>query len=120
MRLDRLCLILAALWCTTNLQSLAEEPKPLFDGETTKGWEGDTEHTWRVKDGAIVGGSLTEKVPQNEFLSTEKEYGDFELKVKFKLLGDASKTFVNSGVQIRSQREENSAEMIGYQADLGE
>ncbi len=59
-------------------------------------------------------------MPRNEFVATTREYGDFVLTVKFKLLGDASKTFVNSGVQIRSQRIKGSHEMAGYQADLGE
>jgi hypothetical protein len=102
----------------------ADEPpakaKPLFDGKTFAGWDGDTKKTWRIEDGALVGGSLSEKVQRNEFLATTKEYGDFVLTVKFKLLGDAKKTFVNSGVQLRSQRMKDSHEMIGYQADLGE
>ncbi len=102
----------------------AEEPpakaKPLFDGKTFAGWDGDTKKTWRIEDGALIGGSLAEKQPRNEFLATTKEYGDFVLTLKFKLLGDAKKTFVNSGVQIRSQRMKDSHEMIGYQADLGD
>jgi hypothetical protein len=102
----------------------AEEPSakaiPLFDGKTFEGWDGDTKKTWRVEDGTLVGGSLSEKQPRNEFLATKKEYGDFVLTLKFKLLGDSKKTFVNSGVQIRSQRIKDSHEMIGYQADLGD
>jgi hypothetical protein len=102
----------------------ADEPPSksslLFDGKTFAGWDGDTKKTWRIEDGALVGGSLSEKQPRNEFLATSKEYGDFVLTVKFKLLGDAKKTFVNSGVQIRSQRIKDSHEMIGYQADLGD
>lgn len=102
----------------------AEEPpakaKPLFNGKTFAGWDGDTKKTWRIEDGALVGGTLTEKQPRNEFLATTNEYSDFVLTLKFKLLGDAKKTFVNSGVQIRSQRIKDSHEMIGYQADLGE
>jgi hypothetical protein len=93
---------------------------PLFDGKTFAGWDGDTKKTWRIEDGALVGGSLTHKQPRNEFLATEKEYRDFELRLKFKLLGDAKKGFVNSGVQLRSQRIKDSHEMIGYQADLGD
>ena len=102
----------------------ADEPaakaKPLFNGKTFAGWDGDTKKTWRIEDGALVGGALTEKQPRNEFLATTNEYSDFVLTLKFKLLGDAKKTFVNSGVQIRSQRLKDSHEMIGYQADLGE
>jgi hypothetical protein len=92
----------------------------LFDGKTFAGWDGDTKETWRIEDGCFVGGSLTKKVPRNQFLATTKSYKDFVLRVKFKLLGDSKKTFVNSGVQIRSQRVPNDTEMVGYQADLGD
>jgi hypothetical protein len=94
------------------------EFKSLFDGKTLSGWEGDTAKTWRVEDGAIVGGSLEETVPRNEFLCTTKSYGDFELKVKFKLLGD--RKGANAGVQIRTKRIPNHHEVSGYQADIGQ
>jgi hypothetical protein len=108
---------------TLGLAAAQEPPTkgtPLFDGKTFAGWDGDTKKTWRIEDGCLVGGALTQKQPRNEFLATKKEYGDFVLKLKFKLLGDAKKTFVNSGVQLRSQRIRDSHEMIGYQADLGD
>ncbi len=120
MRVVTLCLLLAVLSFSSAFPARAAEPTPLFDGKTLTGWDVYTEKTWRVDEGAIVAGSLTGKQPQNEFLATKKEYGDFVLKLKFKLLGDSRKTFVNSGVQIRSQRMKDSHEMIGYQADLGE
>jgi hypothetical protein len=88
---------------------------PIFDGKTFEGWEGPVEK-FRIEDGAIVGGNLKERVPRNEFVSTKKEYGDFELRLKFKLLGKG----VNAGIQIRSRRIPNSNEMRGYQADLGD
>jgi len=91
----------------------------LFDGKTFTGWQGDTLHTWRVEDGALVGGSLTETVPHNEFLSTAKSYGNYVLKLKFKLTG--SEGFINGGVQFHSQRIADPAyEMVGYQADIGD
>jgi hypothetical protein len=94
------------------------KPVSLFDGKTFKGWQGDTIHTWRIEDGAITGGSLVNEVPHNEFLSTNKSYGNFILRLKFKLAGTG---FVNAGVQLRSQRATDPAyEMIGYQADLGD
>ena len=94
------------------------EEKSLFDGKTFDGWEGDTDKTWRIEDGAIVGGSLETVVPRNEFLCTLKTYGDFELKVKFKLLGD--KKTANAGVQFRTKRIPNHHEVSGYQADVGQ
>jgi hypothetical protein len=93
-------------------------PRSLFDGRTLEGWEGDTAKTWRVAEGAIVGGSLEQTVPRNEFLATTRRYTNFVLRLKVKLTG--TEGFVNSGVQIRSERKPDHHEMIGYQADIGE
>lgn len=91
----------------------------LFDGKTFRGWTGDTNKTWRVESGAIVGGTLKEKVPHNEFLCTERMFTNFVLRLKFKLVG--TEGFVNGGVQFRSQRIQNPPyEMSGYQADMGD
>ena len=89
----------------------------LFDGKTFTGWEGDTLNTWRIINKALVGGSLTQTVPHNQFIATTESFGDFELQLEFKLTGTG---FVNAGVQFHSERATNPAyEMIGYQADLG-
>lgn len=93
----------------------AEEFVSLFDGKTLTGWEGNTK-MFRVVDGAIVGGSLKERIPHNEFLCTEKSYGDFELRLQAKLVGPGN----NAGIQIRSQRKPNHHECIGYQCDMGD
>ena len=91
---------------------------PLFDGRTLNGWQGDTVKTWRVEDGAIAGGLLDEPVPKNDFLVTTRDFGNFVLRLKFKLVG--TEGFINAGVQFRSRRLTKPAhEMIGYQADLG-
>lgn len=95
-----------------------QKPTRLFDGKTFRGWEGDTIKTWRIRDGALVGGSLTETVPHNDFLCTTRSYANFIMRVKFKLLG--TEGFINTGVQFRSKRLTKPAyEMTGYQADLG-
>jgi len=108
--------LLGALACAFSTP--AAEPIRLFDGTSFQDWEGDTNRTWRIRDGALVGGSLTTTVPRNEFLATTASYTNFVLRLKFKLTG--SEGFVNGGVQIRSQRVPNDSEMIGYQADIGE
>lgn len=92
--------------------------KPIFDGKSFDGWEGDTAKTWKIEDGMIVAGSLDVVVPRNEFLCTTKSYGDFELHVKFKLVGDPAKA--NAGVQFRTKRIPNHHEVSGYQADVGQ
>jgi hypothetical protein len=111
-----------ALLCVFMLAAptMAADPKPvsLFDGKTFAGWEGDTEKTWRIEEGCIVGGTLSEIVPRNEFLCTTKTYGDFELRLRFKLLGD--RKTANAGIQFRSKRIPKHHEVIGYQADIGQ
>lgn len=94
-------------------------PIQLFDGKTFAGWQGDTVRTWRIQDGALVGGSLSKTVPHNEFISTTKSYTNYRLKLKFKLTGQEG--FINGGVQFHSQRiQDPPYEMIGYQADIGD
>jgi hypothetical protein len=107
-------LIVVAASCLAAAEK-ADKAAKLFDDKTLKGWEGN-EKSFRIEEGAIVAGTLKEKIPRNEFLATGKEYGDFELRLKFKLLGQGA----NAGVQIRSQRIPNHHEMIGYQADMGD
>ena len=119
-----------ARWCLLSLLVFAVCPRlgfgedppeaekgftPLFDGKTLAGWEGNKE-VFRIEDGAIVAGNLKQPIPQNEFLCTEKSYGDFELRLKAKLVGEGN----NAGVQFRSKRIPNHHEVIGYQCDMGE
>ena len=114
-----LSLALAVATLATGQAQGPKKPVALFDGRSFSGWDGDTKNTWRIQDGAIVGGSLTVQVPRNEFLTTTRPFGDFVLRVKFKLVG--TEGFINGGVQFRSQRLEKPAhEMTGYQADLGD
>lgn len=96
---------------------LTAQPTPvaLFDGKTFAGWEGDLT-IFRIQDGAIVGGTLQRKIARNEFLCTTKTYGDFELRLKVKLLGGDG---ANAGIQFRTKRIPNNHEVSGYQADMG-
>lgn len=97
----------------------AGEPRPLFDGKSLAGWEaieGDAKW-WKVADGVITGGSLTEKVPHNTFLSTTDRFENFDLVLKIRIRGAGG--FINSGIQIRSVRVPKSSEMSGYQVDAG-
>ena len=109
---------LLGLFLTAFISQNPLKPISLFDGKTLNGWEGDTQNTWRIENGAIVGGSLGTKVPHNDFLCTTKSYANFILKLKIKLIG--SEGFINSGIQFRSKRLTDPAyEMTGYQADWG-
>lgn len=88
----------------------------LFDGTSFSGWNGDTKQTWRIEDGAIVAGSPTAAAPRNEFLATDRRFGDFELRLEYRLdcVSDC-----NAGIQFRTVRIPNHHEVVGYQADIG-
>ena len=113
--------ILLLTWCGFCPALLSGSPAALSDGRSFAGWQGDTNKTWRIEEGAFVGGSLKSKVARNEFLRTERNYTNFVLRVKFKLVGTPAGGFINGGVQVRSQPAENPpSEMVGYQCDLGD
>jgi hypothetical protein len=110
--------LLVSLSMVVVQQKAAQPQKPIaiFDGKTFRGWEGD-QKIFRIQDGAIVGGSLKEKIPRNEFLCTTKSYADFELRLKVRLLGGDS---ANAGIQFRTKRIPNDSEVSGFQADMGQ
>ena len=114
------CLV-TIMFVPSGMVSAQEWGKPLFDGKTFEGWEfrnDDNAKVFRIEDGAIVGGSMKEAIPFTEYIVTEKEYGDFTLRLQAKCIGKTA----NGGVQIRSFRQPKDSqrphEMIGYQADM--
>ena len=106
---------LAVLIACLATVSAEAAPVSIFDGKSLAGWEGDLTW-WRVQDGEIRGGSFERTVTKNQFLATEKQYQNFDLRLKLRLTGTG---FVNSGIQIRSLRVPNNTEMSGYQIDYG-
>lgn len=84
----------------------------LFNGKNLDGWHGDPD-LWKVVDGAIVGSTDNKELTHNSFLSTDKPYKNFVLRIKFKLRNH------NSGVQFRS-KEADDFVVSGYQADMAE
>jgi hypothetical protein len=95
----------------------AAKPVRLFDGKSFKGWNGNLTF-FRIENGTIVGGMMNAPIPRNEFLCTDKDYADFVLRLKVKLVGDPAKA--NAGIQFRTKRIPNHNEVIGYQADMGQ
>ncbi len=63
---------------------------PLFNGKNLAGWKNNGEEKWVVERGTILCESAANKYG---YLTTEKTYGDFNLRLKFK--GEAAG---NSGV----------------------
>jgi Domain of Unknown Function (DUF1080) len=87
--------------------------KPIFDGKTLKGWDGDP-RLWSVKDGELIGSTEGNKLTSNTFLIYKAAtFGDFILRAKVKLRNH------NSGIQFRSEELPNWV-MKGYQADMAE
>jgi Domain of Unknown Function (DUF1080) len=94
----------------------ADEPgefKRLFNGKDLTGWVSPADKSlFVVEDGEIVG-RTKEKIKKNEFLATEKAYGDFVLKAKVKIKNG------NSGIQFRSKRTDEGV-VSGPQADVAD
>ena len=91
--------------------------RTIFDGKTLAGWEGNLRY-WRVENGAIVGGSLAQPMRYHEFLCTEEEFENFELRLEAKVIGQR-----NSGVTVRTLRVPilggTAQRVVGYEIDMG-
>lgn len=116
-----------ALFATCLPLRAASDWVSLFDGKTLAHWvvKGGSA-TYRVEDGTIVG--RTAEKSKNTFLSTDRDYADFELVVD--ILCDRE---LNSGIQIRShvyakptpqasqpKRIREAGEVYGYQCEVAE
>lgn len=86
----------------------------LFNGKDLAGWKGNMDF-WSVEDGAITGTTTPDRLLKyNTFLIwTGGTPGDFELRLKFKIVGG------NSGIQYRSKILDEAKYVVGgYQADI--
>ena len=96
-----------------------DKAKSIFNGKSLDGWESPSTQLWAVKEGCLTGGDGN-KIPYNDFLCTKASYSNFILHLKIKLAGDPKTGFINSGIQIRTQRNTTGHEVCGYQCDYGE
>ena len=78
----------------------------LFNGKDLTGWKATGKAAWKVEHGCIVGRQGVGNAPGDLF--TVAQYGDFELRLAFKMQWPA-----NSGVWFRYQAPDRS-----YQADI--
>lgn len=112
-------LLLLALPAAAPLMAADEEGfRPIFDGKTLEGWDGNPKF-WRVQDDAIVGETTKENPTRgNTFVIWRGGTpGDFELKLEYRLRNH------NSGIQFRSFEDEKKYGkwvVGGYQADIAE
>lgn len=86
--------------------------KPIFDGKTLDGWDGNPKF-WSVKDGTITGQTTKDNPTDgNTFLIWKGgKVGDFELRLSYKIVGG------NSGIQYRS-KDFGKWVVGGYQGDF--
>jgi hypothetical protein len=93
----------------------------LFDGRSLAGWqvaakpEDRDKSFWRVEDGTLTCDSLGRKDHDYVWLIHEKEFGDFELRLKVR--GFRGSTG-NSGVQVRSRYDRQAFWLDGPQVDV--
>lgn len=83
--------------------------KPLFNGKNLDGWKIHGTEKWYVEDGFLVCESGPDKA--YGYLSTEKNFDDFELEVEFLQEADG-----NSGVFFRSTFE--GTKVSGWQVEV--
>ena len=74
----------------------------LFNGKDLTGWKNNGEEKWVVEDGTILCESAANKYG---YLTTEKTYRNFDLRLKFKPEGEG-----NSGLFLRSKITGNNPE----------
>ncbi len=87
----------------------AQKKAVLFNGKDLSGWQVHGTEKWYVEDGELVCESGPDK--QYGYLSTDKQYKDFEFSVRFKQEANG-----NSGVFIRSGIE--GTKISGWQVEV--
>jgi len=107
----------AALALKTQLAAAAAEIaagwEVLFDGKRSIDWQGGA-GAFRVAGDAIVGGSVRRAAAKRAFLYGTKRYGDCEVSLKVKTVGEAP----DGGVIVRGRFLDATA-ALGYRAAVG-
>lgn len=109
MRQKILLLIVAAFFSFSGFKPADKKNTSLFNGKNLDGWVVHGTEKWYVESGLLVCQSGPDK--QYGYLSTEKNYDNFELTLEFKQLADG-----NSGVFIRSTFE--GTRVSGWQVEV--
>ena len=96
---------------TTADQEQEKNWDTLFNHKNLEGWEALPGGKWEVIDGSILGTSPAEE-PLHGILLSNKEYGDFKLKVIYKAIKG------NSGVYFRVEKVDDPVHVYGFQAEI--
>ena len=106
--------ILATLLLKSSLFCFGEAEAgftSLFDGKTLKGWQASPGGKWEVKDGVLLGTSQKAD-KRHGILFSVKEYSDFILRAKFRVL------LGNSGFYFRAENRNSPIRAYGFQAEI--
>src|ERR1041385_4799449 len=102
-------LLLFSAFILLTIGLMAQKKKSLFNGKDLTGWTIHGTEKWYVENGELVCESGPDK--QYGYLSTNKNYDNFELNVKFKQEANG-----NSGIFIRSGIE--GVKISGWQVEV--
>jgi hypothetical protein len=111
----------AFFWAGSASAQSNPQWEPLFNGKDLSGWSikckpADRDKVfWMVDQGTILANSLGHKDHDYVWLTTEDEYSDFALRLKFQAYRESPG---NSGVQIRSRYDETEWWLNGPQIDI--
>ncbi len=84
--------------------------KPIWDGESFRGWHRIGEGTWKIEDGTLIG-KHDESVSGFGHLVTDKAYKDLTVRVKYRAFEG------NSGLYFRIA-EKGFSGVTGFQAEI--
>ena len=114
---------LVLLWLPGFASADEEGFTLLFDGKTLNGWtinclpkdREQSKKDWTVDGGTILADTVGRKEHFYVLLATNKEYGDFVLRLRFQTYRGVTG---NSGIQIRSRYNPETGWMQGPQIDI--
>jgi hypothetical protein len=127
MKIMRFGLLITALFLGTGVNSCKiSQWESLFNGKDLEGWvvrslpADQAKSYWTVKEGFIECNSMGDRSHNYVWLATEREFGNFHLKLKFQVFKESEG---NSGVQFRSRYDDSETAlykgwMNGPQVDI--
>ena len=118
-----LTLLLASFCFASDNPTQENEWESLFNGKDLSGWtvmcqpQDAGNEFWKVEDGSILCDSIGKSDHTYVWLMTDREFQDFELRLKFQAYADSPG---NSGLQFRSRydKDDNGGWLNGPQIDI--
>lgn len=104
-------------WSESQISNLpaSEKVVRLFDGKSLKGWKGQAEKYFSVKDGIIIARNDESNAPKaSTYLVTEKSYRNFRLIFEAKLVTSE----MHSGIALWGKNVEKESDPYSYMGHL--